>query len=327
MATRPPTTPKVAVITRTKDRIRFLERAIKSVESQTYTDYIHVILNDGGDKKQVNYLLERYKNEKRIAIHNETTVGVTRALNQAIRAVDSEYITILDDDDSWPPERLEKTIPHLEKTKENAVVVKMDIVIEEVHGAEIRKISQSLHPESGEGEISLFKQCSRNYISNGIVTYSREIYDKLRGYDESLETAEDWDFGIRLLLESDVAFLGEEKPLCFYHQRPEQQGVAGNAVHAGVSQQEKTLNIIRNRLLRNDLKSGKLGVGYIMNSLVNNASNVVRLEGHINFVAENLKKDILSLTSNQIIDNRLDSLLKNKIRGATRRVKKILGLS
>lgn len=43
--------PKVAVITRTKDRGILLERAIKSVHKQTMMDFIHVIINDAGDKK------------------------------------------------------------------------------------------------------------------------------------------------------------------------------------------------------------------------------------------------------------------------------------
>ena len=49
--------PKVAIITRTKDRSKFLERAVQSVLQQTMKDYVHVILNDGGAKNEVNKLL------------------------------------------------------------------------------------------------------------------------------------------------------------------------------------------------------------------------------------------------------------------------------
>ena len=50
---------KVAIITRTKDRPLLLERAIQSVESQTYSDYVHVILNDGGGNFRANFGVER----------------------------------------------------------------------------------------------------------------------------------------------------------------------------------------------------------------------------------------------------------------------------
>jgi glycosyltransferase involved in cell wall biosynthesis len=287
--------PKVAVITRTKNRPLFLERALRSVDSQTYTDYVHIVLNDGGDKRDVEKLLEKYKNKKRTVVHNKETVGLIRALNQAIKSVSSKYVTILDDDDTWPPERLEKTVSYLEETGDKAVVVKMDIIVEEIKDGKIRQVSQYLHPESAEGEINLFKQCYKNYISNGIVTYRREVYDELGGYDESLGTAEDWDFGIRLLMKHDVGFLRKEKPLFFYHQRPTQKGDQGNSVHAGVDQQEKTINLIRNRYLRQDLAEGRLGVGYIMNRYPEDEFWTARIEGHINHTAnlllEKLKND------------------------------------
>ncbi len=274
--------PMVAVITRTKGRELLLERALKSVDSQTYDDYVHVIWNDGGDKRVVDSLLKKYPNMRRVVFHNKETEGITKALNCAIRAVDSKYVTILDDDDSWPVERLELTIPYLESTKEKAVVVKMDVVVEEIRGNEIFTISQYLYPESGEGEISLFKQCHKNYISNGSVTYLREVFDQLGGYDESLGVGEDWDFGIRLLLKHDVAFLRKEKPLLFYHHRPRQTGDYGNSVHAGADQLEKMITMLRNRYLRQDINSGRFGVGYIMNNLEHDDIAVVRLERHIN---------------------------------------------
>ena len=294
------TVPKVAVITRTKNRLLFLERALKSVDNQTYDDYVHVVFNDGGEKEPVDRLLKKHKNDKRIVVHNKKNLDVTKALNQGIRSVDSEYVAILDDDDSWEPELLEKTVGYLERTKSKAVVVKMDLVVEDVREGRIVEISRKLHPESGEGEINLFKQCYQNYISNGNVTYRREVYEELGGYDESLEVAEDWDFGIRLLMKYDVGFLGADKPLVRYHQRPGLKGDEGNSVHAKVEQQEKTINIIRNKYMRKDLQSGKLGIGYIMNKHADEISKIIRLEGHINY-------------SNQQLEERLNDRFRNLI--------------
>lgn len=318
---QPKAFPKVAIITRTKNRPLFLERAVKSVESQTFHNYVHVVLNDGGDNKKVDNLLKKYKSKNRVVIHNKRSVGLIRALNQGIQAVDSEYVTILDDDDSWPAERLEKTVSYLESTNDKAVTVKMETVIEELRGDKINFISQELHPESGEGEINLFKQCHKNYISNGIVAYRREVYEELGGYDESLETAEDWDFGLRLLMKYDVSFLKNEKPLFFYHQRPNQQGIEGNSVHAGVYQQEKTINKLRNRYLRNDLDSGKLGVGYIMNLHAHDATMAVRLERHVNNTTKNMAEKLLEsikadiqAMENRRYTNRLKRLVRRRIK-------------
>jgi glycosyltransferase involved in cell wall biosynthesis len=304
---------RVVIVTRTKDRDLLLRRALESIESQTYQDFIHVIVNDGGDREALEAVLNEYPAKNRVIINNKQP-NMIKALNIGIQAADSEYIAILDDDDTWAPERLEKTIPYLDQTGAKAAVVKMNIVIEEMRDGQLHKISEELHPQSGEGEISLFKQCYQNYLSNGIITYRREVYEELGGYDETLETAEDWDFGIRLMLKYDVDFLRNEKPLFFYHQRPRQKGAEGNSVHAGVNQQEKTITVLRNKYLRDDLIQGKLGAGYIMNLLVHDSETTVRLEGHINRVGEAAERNVVNALKHDIANSQLSTKVMNKAR-------------
>ncbi|HEU4715734.1 MAG TPA: hypothetical protein VFS14_02795, partial [Candidatus Saccharimonadales bacterium] len=140
-----------------------------------------------------------------------------------------------------------------------------------------------------------------------------DVYEELGGYDESLKTAEDWDFGIRLMMRYDVEFIRDGEPLFFYHQRPKQTGTAGNSVHADVYQQERTINIIRNRYLREDLKAGKLGVGYIMNSIPNDLSALVRLEGHMNRVGQEIK-DTMYTIRNESVARKLKSKIGKAIK-------------
>lgn len=310
----PKTRPKVAIVTRTKGRGVLLERALKSVRAQTYQDYIHVIINDGDDPKGLEKFLAKFPAENRLVVHSKDFVGLVKILNLGVRAANSEYVAIHDDDDTWAPERLEKTIPFMDKTGAKAVVVKMDVVVEEIEGDTIRKVSQHLHPESGEGEISLFKQCYKNYLSNGVITYRRDVYDELEGYDETLKTAEDWDFGIRLLMKYDVEFLRDAGVLAYYHQRPKQKGVAGNSVHADVRQQERTINLIRNRYLRADLKAGKLGVGYIMNRVPSDLDAIVRLEAHMNHVGGDIRTELRDVIREENPVRRLRGKIKGVLR-------------
>jgi glycosyltransferase involved in cell wall biosynthesis len=296
---------KVAIITRTKNRNLLLERAIQSVASQSYKDYIHVILNDGGDSKALETLLKKYPNKNRLVIHNRQSNGLVKALNQAVISVESEYVCFLDDDDTWHKDRLKTVIDYMVSNNSSASVVKMDIIEEEIFGEKIIKKSQHLHPDSGLGEISLFYQCNRNYLSNGTVTYKRHIYNELGGYDENLPTAEDWDFGIRLMLKCDVDLIRTEESLFYYHQRINTKGDMGNSVHDRVLEQEKTINLIRNKYLREDITTGKPGVGLIMNLTEFNITQTVRLEGHVNksanAIKDNVSKVEYKITSNLIM--------------------------
>lgn len=313
--------PTVAIITRTKDRIKFLERAIQSVLQQTAKNYIHVVLNDGGDERKVESLLEKYPDKNRVVIHNKESVGITPALNQAVKSVDSEYVTILDDDDAWHPDRLKLALETMRLRKTVVCVVPMETVIEDVwEDGEIIEIERKPHSESWTGEISLYKQAHRNYLSNGAIMYSRKIYDQLGGYDESLKVAEDWDFGIRLMLQHNVEQVIVDHALVYYHQRPSiKDGPEGNSVHAGAREQERAIMILRNNYLRKDLEQGKIGVGYIMNDIEQGLNNVVRLEGHINRATEAMEQSVKELKNSVHKNSRT---LYSKLRDKASRFKK-----
>ena len=309
--------PITAIITRTKNRPVLFERAVKSVLAQTSKDYIHVILNDGGDKEVVEKILAENPDENRKVIHNKESAGLVAALNQAIRAVDSEFIAILDDDDVWHPERLEKSLDTIAAHAACAAVAPMEIVIESIdeQGGIIEEIERKPHPESWSGEVNLFRQAHRNFLSNGAIHYSRDLYDKLGGYDESLPVAEDWDFGIRLLLETDVEQVRSEEALVYYNQRPSiKTGDLGNSVHARVLEQERAINIVRNRFLREELRKGVLGIGYIMNDSEQSLVNVVRLEGHVNRAVDEIRNDI-NTAKHSLMDTRFYSKVRRLLGG------------
>ncbi len=315
-------TPKVAIITRTKNRNLLLERAVKSVLAQTSKNYVHVVLNDGGDKRSLNKLLQNYPDENRVVIHNDKSVGLTKALNQAIRAVDTEYISILDDDDSWHELKVEKTNDYLNRTHAPGVVVFMDRIIEKIEGEEVVEISRNRWHESVD-TVNLYKQCLDNYLSNGSFNYRRTLYEELGGYDESLSVAEDWDFGIRCLLSYDINFLPTDDALVYYHHRPDQTGDSGNSVFAGIDTHRQNLNQLRNKYLREDINAGRFGVGYLMNTLAytrereeileqKNLEKVIRLEGHINYQSREVQKSVEHV-SYKIIHSRIISKLSQKL--------------
>ncbi len=315
---------EVAIITRTKNRNLLLERALKSVLAQTDKNYIHVVLNDGGDEKALKKLLDKYPDTRRILISNKKSVGWTPALNQAIRAVGSTFIMILDDDDSFAPQRIEVATKYMKQSKAIAAVHVTDRVIEKISNNTIVHMSTNRWLE-GVNSISLYKQCLDNYMTNGCITYRRSLFDELGGYDESLPVAEDWDFGLRTLLKYDVDFIETNEPLSFYHHRPEQTGIDGNSVFADQSLHKHSLMLLRNKYLRDDIAKGKIGVGYIMNNLAylrerdelaqrNDQAQIVRLESHMNYVGDELKCEIHQASYKQSIKNILHRVVHRTAR-------------
>src|SRR5688572_27059131 len=97
---------KVAIITRTKNRELLLGRAIQSVLAQTFADFVHVVVNDAGNVAKVEELTGQYQEKyagRLQLIHRESSTGMEAASNAAIKASQSDYVVIHDDDDSWEP--------------------------------------------------------------------------------------------------------------------------------------------------------------------------------------------------------------------------------
>lgn len=312
-----------AIITRTKNRNTFLERAIKTVLSQTSKSYVHIVLNDGGDEKSLHALLDKYPDKNRTVINNSVSVGRTRALNQAIKSTNTDYIAILDDDDTWHSDRIASTTAYLDEHKDKlAVLVTMEIVVERVsNNGTVEEVAKKPWYEDVK-EVSLYDQLIDNYISNGCVTYRRSFFDEVGGYDESLDAAEDWDFGIKLIMKQDVSFL--PKVLTWYHHRPDARGDNGNSVFSEADVHKSSLVKLRNRYMRDEIKRGKFGIGYIINQLSYERQflrsemeqRTVRIEGHINqqtgLINDEVSK-VLDGVDDIVVRNRADMLIKGKL--------------
>ena len=283
----------VAVITRTKDRPKLLARAMASVHGQSFTDFVHVVINDGGDKDTVEAVVKAY-GERVTVIHNDESNGMEAASNKAIKSVSSEYVAIHDDDDTWHPEFLAQTVAKLTQTGAKGVVVRTDKVIEHLEDDGTVTFVKKTQWMPDVKAINLYRQCIDNQMTPITFLYRREVYDAIGYYDETLPVCGDWDFGIRFLQKYDVEFLDPGFALANYHHRQYQPNAEGNTSYAGNDKARYWTNFLMNKYLRAELAEGRLGVGYIMSKLrydQHEKAEIVRrvLPG---FVTSRLKKRI-----------------------------------
>lgn len=326
--------PKVAVITRTKDRAILLERAIQSVHSQTMDDFIHIIYNDAGNPKIVDELVEKYKNitKGRIkVVHNNTPRGLVSALNNAIKSSDSIYIAIHDDDDSWDKDFLKKTTQYLDDTDEYGVITVVDIVEERIENNQVIELKRGRGLEPVRGVVSILDQCIANYASTNTFVYRRAVYDEIGYYDEELKVAEDWDFTLRFLLKYDIHSLITDDALAFYHHRAGSTGSELNSIFAenGVDF-EYHIKRIANHHLRQELKEGRLGLGYLIalmrhnnelmihqNDMLNERINA-SVKHELHYIADGIK-EYVSVSNKKETQAILDNTIRRKF---TKAIKK-----
>lgn len=285
---------KVAVITRTKNRPLFLERAIKSVHNQSCEDFVHVIINDAGNQAPVDALVSQYHDlikDRVKVIHNTKSHGMEAASNKAIKSIDSTYVAIHDDDDTWHPDFLKEAIAKLEETGAPGVVARADKVTEVLRGDKIVQLkTEPWMPELKA--INLYRQCIDNQMTPITFVYRRDAYNQLGGYDESLPVLGDWDFGIRFLEKFDVEFIDPGYALARYHHRKATGSTADSNFGSGQEKHRYYTNKLMNKYLRQELAEGRLGVGYIMSQNRYMQNYVSRLTHKVmpNFLASRLKR-------------------------------------
>ncbi len=90
--------------------IEFIVDSVPSVIGQTYGDWNLIIGINGHPHMSIQYLIaKQYEYDSRIRVLDlEGICGKSNALNEMMKGVNSDYVAILDVDDIWHPEKLEK---------------------------------------------------------------------------------------------------------------------------------------------------------------------------------------------------------------------------
>lgn len=104
----------VSIIMPTYNCGRFIEQAIRSVISQTYTNWELLIIDDCS----MDYTADIVSSfdDKRIHYQrNAYNMGAALTRNEALQIAQGRYIAFLDSDDVWLPTKLEKQIAFMER--------------------------------------------------------------------------------------------------------------------------------------------------------------------------------------------------------------------
>ncbi len=100
--------------------LSFLKETIESVKSQTYKNWELIIIDDNSTDGSRNYLIEKYKSEKKIKIFlNNRNFGPGYSRNKGIQKSSGNFLAFLDSDDLWIRTKLSEQLKFLKKKKLN----------------------------------------------------------------------------------------------------------------------------------------------------------------------------------------------------------------
>ena len=103
----------VSVYLPTRNRVELMSRAVDSVLVQSYRPLELIVVNDGSTDATRAWLDDAARSDSRLrVIHNPLPLGAPRSRNLAILRALGEFITGLDDDDQFHPERIAALVRH-----------------------------------------------------------------------------------------------------------------------------------------------------------------------------------------------------------------------
>lgn len=118
--------PLVSVIIGAYNTESYISQAIQSVLSQTINN-IEIIVVDDASTDRTAEVAKSFTDQRVRVLVNEQNLGASGARNRALKAAEGEWVAVLDSDDWYAPERLEKLLQVA--NSENADIVADDLFL------------------------------------------------------------------------------------------------------------------------------------------------------------------------------------------------------
>ena len=193
---------KVSIYTPTKNRKESLAKAIDSVLNQTYQNIELIVVNDGSTDGTEEYLKMRAQQDTRLKFFSKTTSeGAPAARNLAITNATGQFVTGLDDDDEFLPERIQAFVDYWSMLTnlgyKPSCLYSQDIVTR--HG-EVFFTSQK------KGMVNADDLLEFNYIGNQVFA-PKEHFIEAGLFDQDLPAWQDLELFMRILKNFGTAHL------------------------------------------------------------------------------------------------------------------------
>lgn len=185
--------PLVSVVTITRNRGHLIRRAIDSVLAQTYRNVEHIIV-DGASTDCTRLVVEAYQNTRVKFIALEDNYSIPRTIRIGVDQSQGKYISFLDDDDEYLPDKIEKQVALIESLPSGYGMV---------------YCWMSYYDDRSKKFLRLYKTTLRGNIGSEVIDMPRvsgtptylmrkEVFEDVGGWAEDIGIISDWEFAARI---------------------------------------------------------------------------------------------------------------------------------
>jgi glycosyltransferase involved in cell wall biosynthesis len=203
--------PTISVVIPAYNAEKTVRETIESVLKQTFSDFELIVINDGSNDGTWETISSI--SDSRLKVFSYTNAGVAVSRNRGIAEASGEFISFLDADDLWTPEKLELQLKALQDHPTADVAYSWTDYIDET-GRFIRQGGYTTVHGNVYAKLLLL-----NFIENGSnPLIRRQALDAVGEFDPTVVPAEDRDLWLRLAAKSE--FVCVQKPQILYRQSP-----------------------------------------------------------------------------------------------------------
>ncbi|NET60617.1 MAG: glycosyltransferase [Symploca sp. SIO2E6] len=216
--------PLISVIIPAYNSEKTILETIESVLQQTFADFELIIINDGSQDATLE-VVSGVK-DSRLQVFSFPNAGLAASRNRGVARARGEYISFIDADDLWTPDKLELQLHALQANPEAAVAYSWTDCIDET-GQFLR--SGSHISVSGDVYAQLLVV---NFLENGSnVLIRQQALRDIGDSDESIAAGQDRELFLRLA--AKYYFVAVPHPQILY--RVSAQAISANVAQAGTS--------------------------------------------------------------------------------------------
>ena len=190
----------ISVVIPTYNRRQTIGRSIDSILNQTLFPSEIIVVDDGSTDGTSDYIQSNFPS---IRLLQQSNKGVSSARNMGIRSSNSDWVALLDSDDEWFPQKLEKQVMTLSQSPDIKFCHTEEIWIR--NGVRVNQMKK--HQKYG-GHI--FNKClDMCRISPSSVLFHRSILDDVGYFDKDQKVCEDYDLWLRITAKYPVLYIDE----------------------------------------------------------------------------------------------------------------------
>lgn len=210
--------PLVSIVTPAYKAEPYIGQAIESVLAQTMPDWELIIVDDCSPDNTAQ-VVERYLDDPRIKLlHNEQNMGASVARNRALEVAQGEWITLLDPDDWYAPNRLERMLTVAHETGHQVVIEPFIKYFQETQQMELSRPSYRYSIPQVPTYYDVYQYVLGHFGGKPLMHHDLIRKDRLR-YIPGLVKGEDYIFHLQVIYRAK-GFILLPEPLHFYRVHP-----------------------------------------------------------------------------------------------------------